>query len=200
MFFSKSMSSSQGLSNHSSRCTTSLETTTHNIIKIPSLFSLIAGNLEKRAVFTCISRRPTCEVGRRLVLLFYEDEARCLDAIEWSSGPFTPLTDGPRWASRQLWSSWRNEFKLNNWRHKFSFDVPVQDVPGAMHSSRATGSISLPGLQALPPSIALATMASTSVPSSNCTTCCAKKGWVPLAPVFGHGRVRKKKVYLHHKE
>ena len=38
------------------------------------------------------------------------------------------LQDEPRGSSGP---AARNEFKLNNWRHKFSFDVPVQDVPGA---------------------------------------------------------------------
>ena len=144
-------------------------------IKIPSLFSLIAGNLEKRAVFTCISRRPTCEVGRRLVLLFYEDEARCLNAIEWSSGPLAALTDAARWASWQLWSSWGNEFKSNNWRHKFQ---PRGGRVGCAvcHALYRGDWLNLPaGLEALHTSFASAKMTPKSVASSNCTVCWAKK-------------------------
>ena len=191
----------QGLSNHSSRCTASLETTTHNIIKIPSLFSLIAGNLEKRAVFTCISRRPTCEVGRRLVLLFYEDEARCLNAIEWSSGPLAALTDAARWASWQLW------FSRAGWVHVEQLQAQISGSTCRcvgcvvrMHSSGETGSIFTPELKALPTSFASATRTSKSVASSKCIMCCCEKKvglrWARFRPVE---EWKKTKFYLHRK-
>jgi hypothetical protein len=99
------------------------------------------------------------------------------------------LQDEPRGSSAP---AGRNEFKLNIWRHKFSFDEHVQNVSCAMRSSGATGSISLPGLKALSISFALATMASKSVASSNCTTCCAKKNLGSTGPVFGPWASAKK--------
>ena len=131
--------------------------------------------MEKRAVFTCIFRGPTCGLVEDSFSCFMKTKLAALMLLSGAvvhSLLLLTVQDEPRGSSGP---AGRNEFKLNNWRHKFSFDVHVQDVPCAMHSSRATGSISLPGLNALPTSFALATMASTSVASSNCTTCCAKK-------------------------
>ena len=106
------------------------------------------------------------------------------------------LQDEPRGSSGLVG---RNEFTLNNCRHKFQArHAGVWIV--CMHSSRATGSIFPPEFKALPTSFASATMTSKSVASSYCTVCCAKKKLGSTGPVFGPwGECKKTKLYLHRK-
>ena len=86
----------------------------------------------------------------------------------------------------------RNEFTLNNWRHKFQLRRACVGCAVCMHSSGATGSIFPPELKALPTSFASATMTSNLVVPLNCTTCCAKKKLGSAGPVFGPWRSEKK--------
>jgi hypothetical protein len=88
----------------------------------------------------------------------------------------------------------RNEFTLNNWRHKFQLRGGRVGCVVCMHSIGATGSIFPPGFQALQTSFASTTMLPKSVAFSNCTVCCVKKKLGSTGPIFGPGRGRKNKV------
>ena len=156
---------------------------------------MLARNLEKRAVFTCIFRGPTCGLVEDSFSCFMKTKLAALmplSGVVVHSLLLLTLQDEPRGSSGLVG---RNEFTLNNCRHKFQARRRCMGCVVRMHSSGATGSIFPPELKALPTSFASATMTSKSVASSYCTVCCAKKKLGSTGPVFGPwGSEKKNKV------